>query len=172
VTQVQTGKHAWKFLAEIRLIFPFLFDRFEFSSRKVVQDADGEHCLVIVGSSACQIKFRLDMGAPEYFLGTLSAPPVWEDAPEWEEGDPIVAYLARVHPNVPVPPWPTEKRERSTEEIMQIYSRRLQPFAGEIISAFAQNLEVDWWKDFRKELTERIQKIKDQIARGERVILR
>jgi hypothetical protein len=169
---VQSGKHGWRFLAEIRLAFPYLFDRHGFTAKVVGEERDGEYCLAVLQSASCLIRFHMEQGAPDYEFGTLDAPATMTEHPAWHSGDAIVAYLAKINPNAPVPPWPREKKEWSTDETLRMFSRRLAPLIGDIVSAFAENLEVKWWKDYQAERMERVRKIKEQIARGEKVILR
>ncbi len=166
---MQSGRFSQEFLAKIKLNFKFLFERYGFLSKACSEERMGEYCLVILGSTQCQVKFRLEKGTPEYFFGTLDAPPVWDDQPEWYAGDAIVAYLFRTKPEVAVP-WPTQKKEWSTADTLQMFSARLEPVAEDIISAFAAKLNVDWWKGYQADRSERIQKIKAQLARGEKVL--
>lgn len=166
---MQSGKYSQEFQTKIRSIFRFLFERYFFSPKVSVEGREGEFCLVILASDKCQIKFRLERGTPEYFFGTLAAPPVWEDKPEWQPGDAIVAYLSKTKPDLVIP-WPAQKKEWSTEDTLQMFAKRLEPVASDIISAFAAKLDVDWWRKYQAERLERIQKIKSQIARGEKVL--
>jgi hypothetical protein len=166
---MQSGRFCQEFLTKIKLNFKFLFERYGFVPKVCSEERMGEYRLVILGSSQCQIKFRFERGAPEYFFGTLDAAPVWEDKPGWYDGDAIVAYLFKKKPEVATP-WPTEKREWSTEDTLKMFSARLEPVAGDIISAFAANLNMDWWRSYQADRNERVQKIKAQLARGERVL--
>jgi hypothetical protein len=166
---MQSGKYSQEFLSKIKLKFKFLFERHGFVPKVCVEAREGEYCLVILASDRCQIKFRLEKGTPEYFFGTLNAPPVWEDKPGWYAGDAIVAYLFTTKPELAIP-WLKEKNEWGTEETLQMFSVRLEPVAADIISAFAANLNVDWWKSYQADRSERIQKIKAQLARGEKVL--
>lgn len=162
---MESGKYCQEFLNAIRLEFKFLFELYGFVPLVCSEARQGEYCLVVLRSGRCQVKFRLEQGTPEYFFGTIQASPDWDDKGEWYPGDLIVAYLIKRRPELAVP-WPTEKREWSTEEILHIFAARLRPVADEIISAFASNLAADWWKAFRQDFDERIAKVKDQIARG------
>jgi hypothetical protein len=51
-----------------------------------------------------------------------------------------------------------------------MFAKRLEPVSADIISAFAANLNVDWWKDYQADRLARIQKIKAQFARGRKTL--
>jgi hypothetical protein len=159
---MQSGKYSQQFQMQIRSAFKFEFERHDFAPKVSLEGRDGEFCLVILDSEKCQIKFRLQKGAPEYFFGTLAAQLVWDDKPEWHTGDAIVAYLFARKPELAVP-WPAEKKEWTTEETLRMFAKRLEPVASNIISAFAANLNVDWWKDYQADRVVRIQKNKSSV---------
>jgi hypothetical protein len=72
-------KECEEFLEQLSAHFKYLFD--EYGSQAVATDGDrlGEHCLVVLQSSHFRIRFIVNQGHVEAALGTLAAPPTWED---------------------------------------------------------------------------------------------
>jgi hypothetical protein len=167
---MQSGKYSQEFLNTVKSHFGFLFEQYRFIPKISSEVRQGEYCLAVLQSNQCQIKFRLERGVPEYFFGTLEASPDWASEENWYDGDMICAYLFRRKPEVTAP-WPKDHRNWSTEEILQMFSTRLKPVVEEILSAFGSNLAVDWWQAFIADQNERIRKMRERIASGQKIRL-
>jgi hypothetical protein len=72
-------KECEEFLEQLRAHFKFLFDEYGFQAVATDGDRVGEHCLVVLQSSHFRIRFIVNQGRVEAALGTLAAPPTWED---------------------------------------------------------------------------------------------
>ncbi|HLJ86722.1 MAG TPA: hypothetical protein VKZ53_07850 [Candidatus Angelobacter sp.] len=162
--------YSQEFLNAIKARFEFLFERYHFAPKVCEEARDGEYCLVILQSDRCQVKFRLEKGAPEYFFGTLGASVDTQKDNDWYDGDAICAYIFTQSPKQAVS-WPREKRDWRTEDILNMFALRLEPVVDQIISAFASNLAAGWWREFQMDREERIKKMRARIAIGQKIQL-
>jgi len=76
------SKGCEEFLALLDKHFRILFDEFGLEIIDVRDDRMGEHCLAILQSADCRLRFTSDKGFIEISLGPTTSPITWADDPD------------------------------------------------------------------------------------------
>lgn len=151
----------------IRQHYNYLLTEHGFRFTDCEDPRQGEHCLIVLESDRARIKFEIDQGTPVTYFGTLDSPIGWaqqvDGVPVWYVDNALLNFVEQKGKAGGGAPAGEAGGARSTEALLAADAERLRPHAAELITAFAPDRPVEWWRDFDAYQAERLKQIRQRL---------
>jgi hypothetical protein len=148
------------FIKLIKKHFEYLFKEYKFDVVHSSSARGGEHCLVVLESKDCRIKFYRSQGEVNILFGTLLSPIGWEDVINkyryWYYASAIINFITKT-PVGTANIFSKVHASRTEEEQIKELSEKLYPICEDVIQLFRQDNFGKWL--FEYELFEEKQNV-------------
>jgi len=139
------------FIKLIKKHFKYLFKEYKFDVVHSSSARGGEHCLVILESKDCRIKFYSSQGEVNILFGTLSSPIGWEDVINgyrfWYYASAIIDFITRTSVDT-AHIFSKVRASKSEEEQLKDLSEKLYPLFEDVIQLFREDNFGKWLFDY------------------------
>ena len=138
-------------LEQITQHFDYLFSQYGFLVIHAEDAEVGEHCLIVLESTDCRVKFYTSQGEANLLFGTMSAPISWENIVQgtrhWYYIRGILNFLERR-------PLDLEQvlqevgSSKTVEQQLAELSRKLEPVCDQVLGLFRKNVLNHWQAEY------------------------
>jgi hypothetical protein len=122
---METKECKW-FLERVQIHFNYLFEKYGFRIIFTEDDHLGEHCLIVIESAHCRVRYIFDRGSLEVSVGALSSSPGWHDFDngelKWFSMREVIEYI-------------NGQPRRTSEELYEL---------GEVLFAMTVDEHLEW----------------------------
>lgn len=140
-------------LEQIRRYFSYLFGPYGFEVVHSKTARSGEHCLIVLQSKDCRIKFYRAQGEVNLLFGTLSAHPGWEDVidgtRQWYYARGMIDFVEKSPVDVEKSLLQIRTPKTEDQQLAEL-SMKLEPVCDQVIRLFREDMVEQWRGEYER----------------------